>query len=151
MSSAVRNLISADRWSLIAGTADANPYVLRFRTPVLGLGQAGDFATLLRCVWIFGREDSHELPDQNEDFRMKTFEDRLCDAWEQTGNAVLTAVLTICGARQWVFYTRSPSTCVELLQGMHQDKFPYPIELDAQKDADWSYLRDQIVGSRGEA
>ena len=76
---------------------------------------------------------------------MKVFEERFCQAVEQDACAVLSAVLTFDGARQWVFYTDDVKGCAERLGAMPQETEPYPLELTAQDDPEWSYLRDEIL------
>jgi hypothetical protein len=151
MSSAVEALIESDTWSLVSGIAGDMPFVLRYRTPVLLPEQIGDFSKLLRCLWAYGPASSGDLPSNGTEAQMETFEDRVCLAWETSRAAVLTAVLTMDGARQWVFYARDVSACGELLNSMPQEQEPYPIELDAKSDPAWSYLRDQVIGHRDEA
>jgi hypothetical protein len=151
MSSAIESLIQSDTWSLISGTAGNMPFVLRYRTPVLRPDQVGEFSKLLRCVWVYGPTAGGELPSSEMEMQMQTFEGRLCVAWEASGAAVLTAVLTMDGAKQWVFYSRNVSVCGELLNSMPQEQDPYPIELDAESDPEWAYLRNQVIGHRNEA
>jgi hypothetical protein len=107
-----------------------------------------DTLILLRVVWIYADEGLGFMPDGTELLRMEQFEDRLCDTWEASGNAILTAVLTLDGAKQFVFYAQDVSQCSELLNRMPQEEQPYPIELDAQNDPDFSYLRNKIVADR---
>jgi hypothetical protein len=89
------------------------------------------------------------MPAADVSQRMPVFEDRLCGAWECDGLAVLTAVLTFDGARQWVFYTADAPACGQRLNGMPQESEPYPIELDVFDDPEWAYLRNDVVGTRG--
>jgi len=99
----------------------------------------------LLVVWPYADEGMGDLPSENDQAQMQVFEDSLCDAWERDGLAVLTAVLTFDGARQWVFYTRNVDECGERLSAMPQEAEPYPIELTTEPDPKWSYLREQIL------
>lgn len=146
---AVLALLRGDEWTVVEGKASTNPYVLRYRTPVLGPSQVGEFTRLLRCVWAYAPPESGAMPSQAESAAMSVFEQRLCTAWESDGAALLTAVLTFDGARQWVFYTPNAAECGRRLNAMPQEAEPYPIELDASDDPSWSYLREQVIGSRG--
>jgi hypothetical protein len=53
------------------------------------------------------------------------------------------------GARQWVFYTANLQECRARLNAMPQEQQRYPIELDAFDDAEWDYLRNEIIRDRG--
>lgn len=82
-----------------------------------------------------------------EDFdQMAACETDLCQALETDALAVLAAVLTLDGARQWVFYTRDIKECRARLDQMPEDS-QYPIELDTFEDPDWEYLRNKILGN----
>ncbi len=77
---------------------------------------------------------------------MQVFEDRLCSTWEEQDTlAVLTAVLTFDGARQWVFYTDDIDECSYQLHYMPQEKDPYPLELSCRPDPEWSFLRTEVL------
>ncbi|MEQ8765323.1 MAG: DUF695 domain-containing protein [Planctomycetota bacterium] len=150
MNEDVRQWMDQDRWSVVQGTAQSVPFVLRFREPALLPTDRVDYARCLRVVWAFDGEGSGAMPHPSVSSEMEVFEDRLCAAWEGDGLAVLTGVLTFDGARQWVFYTSDVSECGERLATMPQESAPYPIELDAFDDPTWHYWRNEIVGERGE-
>jgi Family of unknown function (DUF695) len=147
----IETLLNSDRWSVISGNAGEALFVLRYRTPVLRADQVGAFPNLLRCLWAYDPEGQATLPSEKVEIRMRAFEDDLCAAWEGNNVAVLTAVLTLDGARQWVFYTSDVAACGELLNSMPHEQERYPIELDARVDPEWLYLRENVIGGRGEA
>lgn len=66
-------------------------------------------------------------------------------AYEHDFHAVLTAVITTNGARQWIFYTSDIDECGQRLTAMPQENEPYPIELTADDDPDWSFLRQNVL------
>jgi hypothetical protein len=103
------------------------------------------YPRLLTIAWAFDAEGAGSLPSEDESEAMGTFEDRFCDAVECDALAVLTAVLTFDGARQWVFYTSDTKMCGLRLEAMPQETEPYPIELVAKDDPEWRYLRDEIL------
>ncbi len=143
----VTELLAAGRWSIAQGHSPAGASIIRFREPVLAPDQTTGYHRCLRIVWPYAPEGSGALPDPTTTEALETFEDRLVDALEDNATAVLTAVLTLDGARQWVFYTGDAKACGARINGMPQERDPYPIELDVFTDAEWSYLRDQILAS----
>jgi hypothetical protein len=147
----VRDLISHDHWTYVKGKTRSGQFLLRFREPLLQPDQATGYPCCLRVVWAYDIEGSGQLPNPAINEQMGVFEDRLCATWEHDALAVLTAVLTFDGARQWVFYTADAQACGARLSSMPQELEPYPIELDVFDDASWEYLRDQIVRDRGDA
>lgn len=87
------------------------------------------------------------MPAPSDMQEMSRFEDFLTASVEQDGLAVLTAILTFDGARQWVYYTRDIQQFAERLSAI-PDFYgdPYPLEISTQEDPIWSYLREQILG-----
>ena len=143
----VSRLIKEDIWSLITreGDEEFGPSLLRFRTPVLGPRDTLGYSQRLRILWAYAEENSGELPSDEETAALEQFENRLCAALEHDDHAALVAVLTFDGARQWVFYTKDHRECGQRIEAMPQNEEPYPIEMDACTDPEWSYLRDEIL------
>lgn len=142
----VEQVLTHDAWTTAEGEVDAGPFILRFRTPIVSRREAASHPYQLVVCWPYAPEDSAAMPTDSESREMVLFEDRLCEAWEHDGLGFLAAVLTLDGARQWLFYTLDVSACEERLAQMPQESEPYPIELTTEKDADWSYLREDILG-----
>jgi hypothetical protein len=138
--------LKADGWSLVERRLESGPAMLRFRTPVLGPSQVEGYGRALRILWPYADEGSGAMPHRLESEAMGEFEDRFCAAVESDAHAFLAAVLTFDGARQWIFYTADVAECGRRLEAMPQNEAPYPIELDAFDDPDWSYLREKLLG-----
>jgi len=117
----------------------------RWRLPVLGPPDVGGYDRVLKVVWIYADENRGEMPSDTLSEQMETFEDRLCEAWENDGHAYLSAVLTFDGARQWVFYTGDVQECGRRLHEMPQEEERYPIELTTEADPEWTWLRQHIL------
>jgi hypothetical protein len=81
------------------------------------------------------------MPTPEESEQMADFENRFCESVEHEATAILAAVLTFDGARQWVFYTRDVQKCGERLNSSE----PYPLELTAEQDPEWAYLREKVL------
>lgn len=136
--------LRADKWSVAEVTTESGRALLRYRTPVLAASEADGYVRVLRVLWPYADEGSGEMPDQACSDAMAQFENRLCPALELDAHAYLAAVLTSDGARQWVFYTDDVAECGRRLEAMPQNEEPYPIELDAFDDPDWSYLHNLL-------
>lgn len=145
MIDAVAKLLKDDMWALAEVHAELGIGFIRYREPVLGRGQTGDYVRLLSITWAYADEDGGEQPSEEQHKEMVAFEDRLCNALERDGMAVLTAVLTFDGARQWVLYTSDVQECGRRVNDMPHGGDRYPIELTADLDPDWNYLRDDIL------
>jgi Family of unknown function (DUF695) len=142
---AILSHIKRDAWISITMEVDDAPCLFLHRDPIPDAGDTPGYEHLLRVVWVYDDEGSGALPDDDLAEQMQDFDDRLCAAWESDGLAILTAVLTFDGARQWVFYTGDPASCGNRLEAMPQEAEPYPIELDTNEDPDWSYLHQTLM------
>jgi Family of unknown function (DUF695) len=138
-------VLASDTWTLAEGNVEAGPFVLRYRTPILGPDGVEGYNRVLRIFWPYEAENSGALPSTKDSADMEQFENRLCDALEIDAHAFLAAVLTFDGARQWVFHTLDVGECGRSLEGMPQNADPFPIEIDAFDDPAWQYLRTQIL------
>ncbi|WP_299397805.1 DUF695 domain-containing protein [Pelagibius sp.] len=141
----VASLIERDEWKGIAVEKKQGPGLLRWRVPVLQPGDGDSHPTLIQVVWPYAEQGSAAMPSDQLFEELRVFEDRLCAAWEQDALAVLTAVLTFDGAKQWVFYTNDVQACTRRLNEMPQVEQPYPIEVTARPDGTWAFLRDEIL------
>ncbi len=138
-------LLAHDQWAMTHGERAAGPFVLRFRTPVLQAGETGTHLHRVSVLWPYAVEGTKAMPSPADSKQMGVFEERLCKAWEQGADAVLVAVLTFDGARQWVFYARDVGLCAKRISEMPQEKERYPIELTTERDPDWAWLRDELL------
>jgi hypothetical protein len=141
----VAEVIRQDRWAGVAGENNARPFLLRYRTPVLAPPVTRGYGRVLKIVWPYSDEGTGALPLEEDTVRMVEFEKRFCSAVEHDATAILTAVLTFDGARQWVFYTGDIQECGERLNKMTHGARPFPLELTTEHDSDWRYLRNEIL------
>jgi hypothetical protein len=142
---AVVELLKRDHWDVAEVVTEVGVALIRYRTPVLTVTDVKSHGRVLKIIWAFANEGSGALPSDEQSAKMRVFEDRFCEAVERDAHAVLTAVLTFDGARQWVFYTGDVRECGARLGAMPQEADPYPLELTAEDDPEWRYLRDEIL------
>ncbi len=142
----VREVQLEDIWSVGEGhTADGLPFVCRWRTRVLGPPDVDGYDRVLKVVWQYSDADTGAMPSTEDSQAMRTFEDRLAPALEHDGHAYLAAILTLDGAREWIFYSSDVQECVQRITDMPQEREPYSYELTTESDPDWSWLHDQIL------
>ena len=143
--SRIYEILKNDSWSGSHGETETGPYILRWRIPVLMSEDLNKHINCLKVVWPYANKNSGALPNKQDIEEMEVFENRLCNAWEHDGNAILAAVLTFDGARQWVFYTESIDKCGERICQMPQEEDPYPIEMTVEEDINLEYLHNVIL------
>lgn len=111
--STIENYLICEQWSGLSGVreSDSLPFVLRFRIPVLEASEIKPYTKLVTVFWAYDKAHTGSMPDEKTGDEMAEFEQRLYEVWEKNSVAVLTAVLTFDGARQWVYYTKDVKKC----------------------------------------
>jgi len=137
--------LTSDCWRVVSSQSNSSLAVVRLREDVPAVASRRSFPNCLRVLWAYAEPETDALPDSAEAEEMLTFEEHLSKALEHEHLAVLTAVLTFDGARQWVFYTHDVQQCGVRVNAMPQRSERYPIELDAFGDPEWSYLQEKFL------
>ena len=143
----VLKMIEGDRASFVEVSIDDAVALIRYRLPVLGGIEVPGYTWRLAVLWPYAESGSGALPTRQASDAMDVFEERIFQAFGHDDHAVWVAVLTFDGARQWVFYTNDVHECGRRLAKMPHEEEPYPIELEADEDPTWAYLRESILGS----
>src|SRR5438874_5331996 len=146
---AIEEILRDDRWSLAEGHFDTGLCLVRFRTEVPSADATGDHTRLISIEWAYAEEGSGELPDEPTQAEMLQFENDLRDSVQKDALAILMAVVTFEGIRQWVFYTRDEPNFMKRLSLIpHHGRERFPIKIGTSDDAEWSYLRNEILRHR---
>ena len=70
MSEAVAKLLKDDMWTLAEVDTDLGIAFIRFREPVLGRGQVGDYVHRLSVTWIYADQNSGAHPSDEQDGKL---------------------------------------------------------------------------------
>lgn len=143
---AVARIINDDQWTLVEGESEGTPVIVRFREPLLTVSNKSGYGELLTILWPYAEEDSGALPNPEDSEAMEEFEERLFTALEHDAHAIIAAVITTDGARQWFVYTDDIEECGERIFNMPQNEEPYPIDMETDEDPQWKVLH-QILAS----
>ena len=142
-----RELLDADTWALAQGKTDVGVCLVRYREPILAAEQTVGYSTCVRVFFSYADEGSGALPSPDMSDTLAILEDELASCLEKDAMAVLTAVITFDGARQWIFYTGSPANCEIHLARIARKQKGGVTEVESFADDGWSYLREQVLGS----
>lgn len=134
-------MIDTNQWAFIAGKVEAGTFTVRFRKPDLWPEDTGIYSHRLTVTWPYAEGGTGAMPDDADDKAMRVFEERLIKAWEHDYTALLTAVVTFDGTRQWIFYARDVDECRKRIGEMQQEVKSYLIELITDEDPAWRYLK----------
>ena len=145
--SKVVRVLEHDHGALAEGERAVGPFVLRYRTPVIAQPDTGSHVYLVQLVWEFDDVGSGAMPEPGVSETMQELEDRLCADWERDATAFLAAVLTIDGARQWIFYARDVAECLRRLGPLRHEGEPYPIEITSRVDRAWAFLHESVLSA----
>jgi hypothetical protein len=143
----VLDLIKGDQSRVVEIESEAGLALIRFRVPVLGGFAVAGYDHMLVVLWAYGDPDQGLLPTPETASEMLAFEDHICNLLELDAHAVLVAVLTLDGARQWVFYTGDVHECISRLKSLPRPEEANQIEIGSREDPEWQYLRQEILGN----
>lgn len=91
-----------------------------------------------RVIVVWNYESDSGMPEQTEIAKMERLENRLAPLLEKSGIGVLVLVSTGENLREWIFYVTCEHALFAIINKALSDKPPFPIEIHAGPDADWS-------------
>jgi hypothetical protein len=138
----VAQIVAADRWALAEGECDGHPLILRFREDFRAHPDVSAYPHLVRVVWHYA-PNSAGMPDRAASEQMSVFEDWLVAAVEPDRTAVLTAVVTHDGNREWLFYGVDVRAFARALRAIPQGDVP--IDITTERDPDWTTLHEATL------
>jgi hypothetical protein len=144
----IAEIIEKDVWAVAEGTHENMPLVIRFRPEFRSVSDFRGYPLLLQIAWPYESPNGSGLPGEADAQAMERFEERILASYERDAHAVLTAVITTNGGRQWIFYTSDVDVCGQRLADMPQEAEPYPVELEVEEDPDWRFLREDVLAGR---
>lgn len=137
----IEEIVRRDTWSVAEGQHNGKPLVIRFRQDFREHPDLSAYSQRVLVKWSF-QSDNSGMPDGETSFAMGEFEDRLVEAFEGDLSAVLTAVITNDGARQWLLYAKDPEIVEQRLAKLRDASF----EADSRADPEWEFLYQRILG-----
>ncbi|CAN7500205.1 DUF695 domain-containing protein [Pseudoxanthomonas sp. LjRoot143] len=149
MRKTVVQIVESDQWSLAEGLHNDKPLLIRYRGEFASKPDVSAYPILIRVSWSFATDDSG-MPESSASDAMAIFEDRLVSAVESHRDAVLAAVITNDGQREWLFYASSTREFGRRLTEMPQEEERYPISLTSENDSGWSVLHEDILAGVAE-
>lgn len=128
------------------GVAREGKFLLRFRAPVLRANETAGYPTRVAVLWRYAAAGKGTLPMADVGETMGAFEDAVCLALEPDGLAVLAAVLTFDGARQWELYARDGGECTERIRAVATAQGAGSIDVVLSDDPEWAHVRGDLIG-----
>ncbi len=100
----------------------------------------------LNIFWNMEECFDDGFPSELELEKLHNFETRLADAVEFDEFSIMSMALTGNKTREFVFHTPDPQEFIKRLSEMPQEENPYPIEIQCNEDAEWSYYYNELNG-----
>lgn len=138
-----------DDWAVAEGYWDETPAIVRVRT---GLDEWVADPTLPERVvvtWSYDPEQDSGFPMAGDLTAMQEFEDRLVEALETPAVALLTAVVTHKGNREWIFYSTKIDEFMALLNEEFAEDPHFPLEIYRTEDPHWEQYREIVDSMNG--
>ncbi len=132
-------------WSIAEGEENGKPLYIRFRDEFRDKGADGAFPRLIQIVWKY-EADENGLPTREVGPVLKDFESRLVEAVEPEKIAVLVAVCTNNGEREWMFYASGVTEFQKLLNDIQDDEELFPIDVTSARDPKWTAFFEETLG-----
>jgi hypothetical protein len=130
-------------WSIVKGSHDGSPIVIRFRQFPVSFPRI-DYPHCLNLFWSLAAPTDQGLPSTSDSESLSLFEDRLVGVVEPDNQAILSTVLTGKNQREFVFHTRDPQDFLRRLTEMPQEQERYPIQIQHSHDETWDYV-DRVI------
>ena len=140
----IEEIVQRDIWSVAEGSHNELPLIIRFREEFKDRPDVSCYPHRLIVSWKYAEGESG-LPSGELSFELGQFEDYLVEALESDLVAVLSAVITNAGERQWIFYTKNLDSCQTRINALPQVGEPYPLHLTAEPDSEWEFLYDGVL------
>jgi len=127
-----------DEWGVIRGEHQGQPMLVRVN---LGLTQVvghPDYGVQMGVAVPLNSPLPDGWPAPQEDEQLRAIEENLQRELEGTERAVLAAVITTGGMREFVFYTRSRDWIREWAARFNKATDSHTVQVMAQQDPKWS-------------
>ena len=142
----IAQYIEADLWQVAKGEGLGHPVVVRYRVPVPPAADVASHDHSLRLSWLFADPGQGAMPGAEALEAMNALERRLHALWEADATAILVAIVTFDGTREWVYYTSDAARCRRRLEDALRGEPRRPIEVVERRDPRWTYLREALLG-----
>lgn len=128
---------------LVAVGNDAGqPVTFRVRNRFPTTLEPAKYTHLIAIFWKYEPINGTGIPAPDLHQAMNEFEDVLTSSLQTPGQAIMTAVVTGTGVREWQWYSRDPDETLALLNAALEGKEIPPVEFAGDPDPTWeSYKR----------
>ncbi|MCZ2342848.1 MAG: DUF695 domain-containing protein [Bacteroidales bacterium] len=121
------------------------PVIFRVRNRFPQNLEPSRYHHLIAMIWQYQSDNDTQLPSNAEADRMSIFEDQMTAAMQASGQAVLTAIVTGTGVREWQWYSRSPEESLLLINAALAGQELPPVEFAGDPDPSWEAYKRALT------
>lgn len=123
---------------MAVGEDDGRPVLFRVRTELPADLSRSGLPHLIAMLWPYQPDNDAGLPSTVDADQMSAFEDCLTVAMQACDQAIMTAVVTGTGMREWQWYVRDPDEAMRLVnEAMAAASLVVPVEFAGDPDPQW--------------
>ncbi len=131
-----QEIASEHPWAVATAQDNGMPLIIRYRE-VLPSFPRTQYPSMLAVQWRYESQDNG-MPDAATEDRMDLLQDLLMPALEDSGNALLTAVVTGNCIRESQWYVRVMVESMKCVNQALAGQAPFPIEFMMEEDPAWA-------------
>lgn len=127
------------------GDDGGHPVVFRVRNRFPQDLEPVRYPHLIAMIWQYQSDNDTQLPSNADADRMSAFEDQMTAAIQAPGQAVLTAIVTGTGVREWQWYSRDPDESLLLINAALAGQELPPVEFAGDPDPSWEAYKRAVT------
>jgi hypothetical protein len=125
-----------ESWSILRGENNGQPMFVRLNTGARAVAGTAAYGIRVGVAIPLRNPRPDGLPDQVESEQLQSIEDALIAASNE--HAILVAVITTSGMREFVFHTGTGDWIPDFHQRMIRSTSSHEVQCMAQHDPDWT-------------
>jgi uncharacterized protein DUF695 len=130
-----------DEWNVLRGEHDGRPMLVRVNVGLKLVTGHSEFGYQIGVAIPLNNPQENGWPTPQEDQELDAIEERLSRELEETHRAILAAVITTSGMREFVLYTRSRDWIGAWAPTFDAATERHKVQVMAQPDPEWSVFR----------
>jgi hypothetical protein len=130
-------------WAVATGKINGMPLILRYITSVPQ--NSTKYPHLIVITWRY-KGTANGMPDKTTGEKMVLLEGLLDKKLEPPGSALMTAVVTGNGVKEWQWYSRDEKETMRFLNEALSGQSVFPIQISLDDDPAWQAYH-QLAGA----
>lgn len=126
------------KWIVMEGKNGNNAMIIRRNVSATELAGSPEYRHRVGVAIPLNAPNELGFPDSAESDQLNTIEDALNAALCENQNALQVLVITTSGMREFIYYTREPTTCPQAFDAVEAEASSHTIQAYVAEDPDWS-------------